>query len=166
MNNPTFLGLQEVVWVGFQAVGAFAGLIVLGIYAFDTRRIREATLNQSSASRRPFFILTTDSPMQGVSVWQIKNVGVGPALETTWEYKDPILREQSLTQVGAVAPGSVVTIREANGPIGARDLTVRGGLRITYTDTAGKVYWSEIGCKDEYGSVRFVVETGDGILLS
>jgi hypothetical protein len=67
-----------------QAACAFIGLFVLGVYAWDTRKIRLATLAQSTASRRPFFSIFQD---EHTKVWRLINAGSGVALDVTWDYR-------------------------------------------------------------------------------
>ncbi len=74
------------VWVfinaqTIQAVCAVLALFGLFVYAFDTRRIRNATLAQSEASRRPYFTFEANHDLKsGRLTIGAKNVGEGAAL--------------------------------------------------------------------------------------
>ena len=71
------VGLLQLATI--QTLCSLVGLAVLCAYAWDTRKIRRATLAQSSASRRPFF-----NVFWSEGAWRIVNAGAGIALNVTW----------------------------------------------------------------------------------
>ena len=151
-----------------QAVCAIFALVGLVVYAWDTRQFKMATLAQSEASRRPFFeYLTrweqwTNGPPPGVKrveVVSLKNTGVGIALDVTWRplhYGEVQRRAKPMPRpLDSVSPDGELRI-----PVGKRELTSEhvqrlGGILITYTDTAGKEYFTMFPLRSD-GSVRTV----------
>ena len=141
-----------------QATCAFIGLLVLGVYAWDTHKIRMATLAQSSASRRPFFNIFLDKETQ---TWHLVNAGSGVALSVTWNYRidSPLSAPLSL---GAIAPTGHRALRIDQEPVDTAKLIDLRGVRVNYSDTAGKRYCTELEFQDSGDQLPFVVvDTGD-----
>lgn len=109
-------GLQAVA----AAVGvlvAFIGLVVLCVYAWDTRTIAEAASNQAKDSVIPFIALdiTWDSPDDPISTarsWKMENHGLGPAMNISiW-----LLNDEKPKQRLSLMKGSVRKILDFSGP--------------------------------------------------
>jgi hypothetical protein len=135
-----------------QAVCAILASAGLAIYAWDTRRIRQATLSQTDASRRPFFELieedfraTLNSPAQLERVLSFRNAGVGIALDVAWQPLLPPAQRRKLSPkpkpIGDIAPGGILKPRIGSAHLTYAHIVKFDGIALTYVDGAGKQYF-------------------------
>lgn len=148
-----------------QACSAIAGVIGLAVYAFDTRKIRNATLAQTEASRRPFFAFNTnlDKSRNVLSV-TAENVGTGHAMDLhIYNGKGESL--QSIELGICIVIHGVLLVMQGDAALITGRLASQDGVRLEYADTAGKRYWS--ACKptlDKHGKIvpdHFIDSTGE-----
>jgi cystathionine beta-lyase/cystathionine gamma-synthase len=149
-------------WVYFnaptiQAVCSVFGLIGLTWYAVETKRIREATLSQSAASRRPFMTLVISEEFLGC--YELKNIGSGIALHLQWSFMGPDVEMRPM-DLGSCAVHQRKFFLYKGEYVPIEQVQSHGGIRVTYTDTADVQYWSTFTPKT--GMV--LVETGSGKL--
>ena len=146
-------------WI--QAVCAILALGGLVWYCLETKSIREASIAQSEASRHPFPMLAGIANMG--KVLSIVNAGEGIALNVRWRFCNEI--DDDLRGLGSI------TVNDQ------RQLTVSGikasfsyfksgnGIRVIYTDTAFKQYWTEIHYVSDYDAeAEYFVRTETGSL--
>jgi hypothetical protein len=120
---------------------------------------QEELLSQGIAARRPFFSLEIPNGTDDVV---LKNSGPGIAFKTVWRLKESEPYNVS-EAIGAVGVDAVLTLTFAKRDGTRQTLkhqTVREqrGIWITYEDSSGKQYWSEI-TKAPEGHI--LVNTGD-----
>jgi hypothetical protein len=141
-----------------QAIAAIIGVVALGCYVLDTRRIRKATLAQSEASRRPFF-RTSAETLESRNLnekFMAINVGEGHALNVTGNFVDrPLPRS---VEVGACCKEATAVVTLVDSEQTLRNIR-ESGLLLEYEDTAGKRYWTEIRFGSE-GQERIAVGEG------
>ena len=134
-------------WV--QAGSAIAGVAGLAIYAWDTRQIRQATLDQVQASRRPFFVFSF-SPVSPGNHFELlaKNIGTGHAFNfrvTTGDGTSiPGHTENSVVQSGT--DRTLISDKEFDLYF---DFAMHNGVRLEYEDLAGTCYWSAYKNRDK-----------------
>jgi len=122
-----------------QATCAVLGLLGLIWYALETRSIRKATLAQSAASRRPYFHLVRSKEFPGCHV--AKNIGSGIALKVQWTFLGPEFITRPI-EMGSCAVNQRKFFYFKGEPVPSGLLRSHGGVRMTYTDTAGVRYWT------------------------
>jgi hypothetical protein len=137
-----------------QAVCQIFGLVGLLAYAVETYRIRRSTLSESDASRRPFFEIFV-----GEYGLRVKNTGAGIALNVKW------MQLEGPSKIGPVDIGAIATqmyfimlTPESQDRLKSEHL-LEYPVRITYTDTAGKKYWTVIKGLDNF---HYRIDTGEG----
>lgn len=139
------------VWVfinaqTIQAVCAVLTLFGLFVYAFDTRRIRNATLAQSEASRRPYFTFEANHDLKsGRLTIGAKNVGEGAALSFAIFFGDGT-SIQRLQRGFGIAVGENVLLLEGPYKDVCTKMQLSEGVWLEYTDLAQKSYWSSFVC--------------------
>jgi hypothetical protein len=153
--NGTFLCLSEVTWVGLQAIIAalaFGGLIW---YAIVTTQIRNATIKQSEASRRPYIRAVLVEDISPNTLVLFANEGLGPALSMTVSHESQGLHSNPFYN------GSVGVGENFYGAMSHNNMlnyqALQSPVRFVYTDTAKKKYWTTIS----YREGLFISDTGD-----
>jgi hypothetical protein len=145
-------------WI--QAMSAALGVIGLGLYALDTRTIRNESLAQGTANRRPSFNL--EYGLIGSDfVFEVMNVGSGVALGAKWKFHRSI-DALEFESIGDVAVGSRRALRISHRYATEADfIWGDDAIRLVYTDTAKKEYWSDIKLWREGQSLRYEVASGE-----
>jgi hypothetical protein len=132
-------------------------LIVLGIYAFDTNRMKREMLRQGVASRRPFLTVHhswSDDP-KGQFVC---NAGQGVAYNVSWKFgsDNPTFPNVNV-YLGSLSVGTRAPLVHFDGTTLQTNLVREFPIRFEYDDAAGKRYWSTVVRK----SGPYVIETGE-----
>jgi len=146
-------------WIVFnsaaiQAACAILGLLGLFWYAIETRSIRRATLAQSAAARRPYFTLKISREFPGCFI--TRNIGAGIALKAQWIFMGPESAMRPI-DLGSCAVNQRKAFYYKNEVVTAALFISHGGVKVTYTDTAGVKYWSTF--TPQNGII--VVDTGE-----
>ena len=150
-----------------QAVAALLALLGLGLYTLETWRIRRATLAQGDASRRSYFQARDwkNEPSSGFGktfYLEFLNCGSGIALDVRWRF----LHKNEMTPVviGSCAVGMVKFLFSENQEwITYEAIREMGGVRLEYSDTSGRRYWSTVTLLNMKGdSIHYSIDTGDG----
>ncbi|MGI4756598.1 MAG: hypothetical protein ACRYGF_07085 [Janthinobacterium lividum] len=113
---------------------ASIGLAMLCFYSLETRRIRQATLAQSDASRRPFITIHATEPHL-----IFKNSGAGPALDVKAIFSNG--DDYQPDPIGAVGVTDLFHVDYLLAPV-TYEMILQTILKFGYTDTAGKPYWT------------------------
>jgi hypothetical protein len=132
--------VATVLLAGF----AVPNLIALRRYVKDTNEIKQESLRQGVASRRPFVSISPGKER----VW-LMNSGPGVAYKVTWQFKDHekfggLLKAE---EVGAIGIGIEVPLSfraDRFRQLTVEDIGKQEGIRIDYEDADGKRYWSMI----------------------
>ena len=147
---------------------ATIGLIVVGIYQALAARaqsrsakaqIREMQL-QGAESRRPFLQIRPGAFHGGKTQAELTNVGPGIALSARWRFLTSLrIIYQDIGAIGVGVPTSLYY--EALGrrlTLDIEEILNQGGIRIEYSDTAAKRYWTTVKRTPEG---TFILDTGD-----
>lgn len=132
--------LATVVLAGF----AVPNLIALQRYVKETNEMKQESLRQGIASRRPFVSIAPGKQR----VWLV-NSGPGIAYKATWQFKD---HEKfggfvKAEDVGAIGVGIEVPLSfraDQFRPLTVEDIGKQEGIRIDYEDADRRRYWSTI----------------------
>ena len=128
-----------------QALAAVAGFILLRRYTTDTGHMRRAsdaqtrTLSeQLEAGRMPFFLLTGLTEVDKELC--LENVGIGVALNIKWSMTTSA-DAQGKKRIGSLAPKERRWLLVGSDRANYIDLIRSEGMRLTFSDIAGKRYW-------------------------
>lgn len=127
-------------WI--QAGCAIFGIMGLAWYAVETYRIRVATLAQSAAERRPFIVPRDHQSPDLDAAVIFTNCGRGPILKLEVEFLNRP-QPRSYPQ-GAIGVDTNFKCRWSEDRVLERFQLEDKGVRFTYTDTAGKRYWTTV----------------------
>jgi hypothetical protein len=141
-------------------------LIVLGVYALDTKRMKLEMLRQGTASRRPFLSVVDSRPSEFFGKGQlICNVGEGIAYNVSWKFGSVNKQFPNVVgYLGSMSAGMRVPFAHYGSKKvdGVKTLEITmlhdSPVHINYEDAAGKRYWSTVE-RNVVGS--YVVETGE-----
>lgn len=129
------------------AVGA-VGLVVLSIYAYDTRQLRVAANEQIEATMKPCALLIPElgNNSTGAPLF-LKNVGVGVALNVRWRYTGI---EHSWQEFPTLGPGEALRV-----PFLIRDVINNGALECEFESLSGAHYSTLSGFSENTTGLDF-----------
>lgn len=121
-------------------------LIVLCVYAYDTRRIAKTSVAQAENSQEPFLVLLVEPPQLGQhgGGWALENQGFGPAINI--RHSDVGAGGQFRENVRALAKSDFLFLEGFNNDVWQNHTFVA-----EYEPLSGKKY-------------RTVVEWRDGVM--
>jgi len=142
-----------------QAIVAILGFVVLCKYAWDTREIARATVQQSRAALLPFLTITVVRKEEQTE-WHIKNLGSGPALNIRYE---PIDLLEQVGQKAPIMPGETRRLCSADGLDRKRlgeALRKPAGFEIHYESLSAEQLTSNIKQQTDTGVIDVKFERG------
>lgn len=143
MQN-TVLGFDEAHWLAAQTITGVLGLVGLLWYTRETKKIREATVRQAEAARRPYLRVIDPGPNAGLHAPALfMNQGTGPALNVRAAYLDENLLKHAHDNGSAGVGEKLYAAFGTQKFLLWHELADRG-VRFTYTDTGNKKYWTTI----------------------
>ena len=130
-------------WI--QAVTAIGGVWGLIYYCKETHKIREETVRQGAASRRPFLFVKRSNPDDLYSNLLLLNEGQGPAIDVFWRQGEREDIKKPTYRVGSIGVDHSIFLQwQTNRFIRLAELK-ESGLYIEYGDaTDSHRYWTEI----------------------
>ena len=138
-----------------QSVCAVLGLLGLGVYAFDTRAIRNATLAQSDASRRPFLdLIANEFSAIGNNAYSVQNNGAGPAISVAWAPAG--IPNAALLYLGSLSIRAKADLGGHHSNLDEQGFSEHGNIVMVYSDTSGRDY-VQLFAPREDSSIRNVV---------
>lgn len=127
---------------------ATIGLIVLALYAYDTRQLRVATNEQVEATIKPCVVLGPElgNDSNGAPLF-IRNVGVGVALNVRWRYTDD---DHPWQEFPALGPGESLRVSFL-----IRDVINNGAVECEFESLSGTRYSTLSGFSESTQNLDF-----------
>jgi hypothetical protein len=135
---------------GLQAVAALLGVLGLGVYVWDTRKIRKATLLLAKDNLIAFLALTQLPKDEEPSViqWKVQNQGSGTAINIkVWLPNNSNPRQKPSLMKGESF--SICDVASPLAPLFVQQLKSADGFKTQYESLAGERFESVFWIRDE-----------------